>query len=922
MGYVLITGGNLKNKGAQSMVYIAVDEVAKRYPDKRIVVLSDADAARSGEELSRYRFLFRDYVCLYGRKYQLVQRRYGRLDRAGDAAEIRKNVDMVIDISGYTFGSNWGIAANLLAAYRAARAKKYGAPIYFMPQSFGPFEWKGIAGRAADSLLRRWLSYAEVLYAREQEGYGLLKERYGLSRVFSSPDLVLQNRGIDPVRVFVSYHEQELPEIAPDSVGILPNIRNDRYGGAERMDGIYRTLIDRLLEKGRRVYLIRHASEDLDCCRRIKAMYREDARVVLIEEDFDCFAYGRLAEKMDYLVASRYHAVVHAYRAGVPCIVFGWAIKYQELLKQFDQQRYAFDVRETPDGEEIRAVVDRMEERYAQEAETICGRLTEVRRGNVFDCIGYGACDAGERHADGGGSADGWRADGAGNAGERHADGAGNAGERHADGAGSAGKGHADGAGGAAGESARTGKTATVARAVQTRQCISCGICAAVCPADCIRYERREGYFVPVIDEERCLHCGRCAQVCYGLYDAGDRTHGARTEESGGADSTGRTGKSGSADSAGRTEESGGADNTGRTGKSGSADNTGRTEESGGADSTGRTEESGSADSTGRTEESGSADCLTARAKDEALLANATSGGVVTAMVRRLLEDGAYDTAFLADGDCDGEQIGVRAFGKGEELSSSQKSRYVPVSQQNAVRFILSHPEARVVYVGCACAVYGLLRALEQAGQDRERLLVIGLFCDRTMTYSIVDYFRARYKRKRPDGPRLERLYFRDKRSGGWPGDMRLEFADGSVRRVSAKERMIVKDFFQARRCLRCPDKLNRHADLAVGDNYTGKNCDGRGAGSVMLYTERGRRAWERCAGEFAAAPSSEEEICRSQHMERKREAGQIAPDSLPEACLRDIRLGERGEWRAIEKRKRAKRLRLYLDAIRERLSL
>ncbi len=895
MGYVLITGGNLKNKGAQSMVYIAVDEVAKRYPDKRIVVLSDADTARSGEELSRYRFLFRDYVCLYGRKYQLVQRRYGRLDRAGDAAEIRKNVDMVIDISGYTFGSNWGIAANLLAAYRAARAKKYGAPIYFMPQSFGPFEWKGIAGRAADSLLRRWLSYAEVLYAREQEGYGLLKERYGFSRVFSSPDLVLQNRGIDPARVFVSYHEQELPEIAPGAVGILPNIRNDRYGGAERMDGIYRTLIDRLLEKGRQVYLIRHASEDLDCCRRIKAMYREDARVVLIEEDFDCFAYGRLAEKMDYLVASRYHAVVHAYRAGVPCIVFGWAIKYQELLKQFDQQRYAFDVRETPDGEEIRAVVDRMEERYAQEAETICGRLTEVRRGNVFDCIGYGACDAGERHADGGGSADGWRADGAGNAGERHADGAGNAGERHADGAGSAGKGHADGAGGAAGESARTGKTATVARAVQTRQCISCGICAAVCPADCIRYERREGYFVPVIDEERCLYCGRCAQVCYGLYDAGGRTRGARADESGSADSTGRTDKSGSADSAGQKDESGRADNAGRADESSSA---------------------------GRTVKSGSADCLTARAKDEALLANATSGGVVTAMVRRLLEDGAYDTAFLADGDCDGEQIGVRAFGKGEELSSSQKSRYVPVSQQNAVRFILSHPEARVVYVGCACAVYGLLRALEQAGQDRERLLVIGLFCDRTMTYSIVDYFRARYKRKRPDGPRLERLYFRDKRSGGWPGDMRLEFADGSIRRVSAKERMIVKDFFQARRCLRCPDKLNRHADLAVGDNYTGKNCDGRGAGSVMLYTERGRRAWERCAGEFAAAPSSEEEICRSQHMERKREAGQIAPDSLPEACLRDIRLGERGEWRAIEKRKRAKRLRLYLDAIRERLSL
>ena len=53
MGYILITGGNLINKGAQAMTFIAVDEIKRRFPDREVVVISDVDAARSDEELSR-----------------------------------------------------------------------------------------------------------------------------------------------------------------------------------------------------------------------------------------------------------------------------------------------------------------------------------------------------------------------------------------------------------------------------------------------------------------------------------------------------------------------------------------------------------------------------------------------------------------------------------------------------------------------------------------------------------------------------------------------------------------------------------------------------------------------------------------------------------------------------------------------------
>lgn len=816
MGYVLITGGNLINKGAQAMVFVAVDEVKRRYPDKEIVVVSDIDAARSDEELSKYRFLFRDGVCLFGWKYKLLQHRYGKLDRHGDAAYIRKHTDMIIDVSGYTFGSNWGILENLLAGYRAAVAKKRHIRFYFMPQSFGPFDWKGWRKKLADRyLINTWIRNATAIYCREMAGYELLRRRYDFRLVNYAPDLVLTNRGVDrralfrdapaprageeaDETAFKDRAERSVPDIAPHSVGIVPNVRNDRYGKEERMDALYRRVIDRLLEMGRTVYIIRHAVQDLACCRRIKSYYQNDKRVVLLEDETDCFAYSALAARFDYLVASRYHAVVHAYKEGTPCIVPGWAVKYEELLRLFEQQNYEIDVRTAlPDA--MDEPIARMEENYEAESVKIRKILAKLQRGNVFDVIGPSKKNPGEFEPDR------WN----------------------------------------------------VSAIEKTRECVSCRICAAVCPQDCIHFERKYGYYFPIVNEAACVHCGKCMRVCYGNVEMKDVPYAAPRG------------------------------------------------------------------------------ALTAQAKDEELLLRATSGGVVTAMVERLLRDGVYDNAYLVEGFGDKYQLRTREFLPGEDLSPTQKSRYVPVSQRKAVKGILSHPDQRSIYVGCACAVYGLLKALQLSGQDRDRVLIIGLFCDRAQTYAIYDYFRLFHQKKIERDGQLTEIYFRDKREGGWPGNMRFTFADGSQTGLSAKERMVVKDFFRPRRCVRCTDKLNRQADISVGDNYTGKNSDKRGSSSVLFYTERGEAAFQHCEDAFVTAPSSIEEICKSQHVEWELTFG-CTRDGLHKAELPDPLLSEHEEMVAlscysagelelhsyIRKKSREKKKKMYKDALRERLRL
>ena len=42
---------------------------------------------------------------------------------------------------------------------------------------------------------------------------------------------------------------------------------------------------------------------------------------------------------------------------------------------------------------------------------------------------------------------------------------------------------------------------------IETNECIGCGVCAEVCPANCIRMvDDDEGFLVPSIDAAHCLH--------------------------------------------------------------------------------------------------------------------------------------------------------------------------------------------------------------------------------------------------------------------------------------------------------------------------------------------------------------------------------------------------------------------------------
>ena len=238
-------------------------------------------------------------------------------------------------------------------------------------------------------------------------------------------------------------------------------------------------------------------------------------------------------------------------------------------------------------------------------------------------------------------------------------------------------------------------------------------------------------------------------------------------------------------------------------------------------------------------------ECCNAWSKDAELRHVSASGGVISTIIQKLLASDSYDGAFCLDSYDYREQLKTRLFTADEvaarwEASSAPKSRYLPVSHENAVRYMKENRDKRLILIGTSCAIRGLQAAVKKLNLKRDQYLFIGLFCDKVFNYNVLAYFSNIYAQ----GHTVEALHFKNKESGGWPGDMKFFLESGEAFYVPLEERAKAKAYFMPERCLYCVDKLNACADISLGDNYTGKDDSPLGSNSVIIRTETGMAAW------------------------------------------------------------------------------
>lgn len=255
--------------------------------------------------------------------------------------------------------------------------------------------------------------------------------------------------------------------------------------------------------------------------------------------------------------------------------------------------------------------------------------------------------------------------------------------------------------------------------------------------------------------------------------------------------------------------------------------------------------------------------------KNYDILREATSGGAVTTIVEYLLNNNIYDIAFLIDTFQYDHFITTEPFWFNKKIAKSQKSRYISVSHQKMLQYACENYNKKIIVIATSCAIHTIENFIKINQLNREKFLFLGLFCDRTLNYNVFEYFKNISSKKKL----LKNLYFRTKEKSGWPGNVKLEYTDGTFQFLNAEERMVVKDYFQLERCLYCLDKLNRDADISFGDNYTGDYMDKEaGENTVIIRTTLGKNIFQITNDLFHLKKINKQILRESQHLDIRKE--------------------------------------------------
>lgn len=322
-----ITGAGFSNKGAELMMATVCQRLRAALPGVQLCMPMSYAAF---EDRARYglNFTLRALTHWTAPRHlagDLLSNLVGRssLGRAYGIIPERE-VDGLIDISGYAFGDRWAAAKTLRFARLAAAYRKRGKPVVMLPQMFGPFTAPGQVEAFAE-LSRQ----VDLMYAREQESFDAARPVVvDPDRLRMAPDITIPTaaRPADtPDRDYIC--------LVANSKLLQPNPQGQDWSHCylDRLAGV----ADQAIGQGLAVVIVQHEyrKDDEQLARDLHARIGVDRCTVFRHPD-PLVLKGFLGGAR-LVVGSRFHSLVSTLSMGVPAITLGWAHKYDALMRDF-----------------------------------------------------------------------------------------------------------------------------------------------------------------------------------------------------------------------------------------------------------------------------------------------------------------------------------------------------------------------------------------------------------------------------------------------------------------------------------------------------------------------------------------------------------------------------------------------------------
>lgn len=322
-----IKGGGFVNKGAELMLISVVNRLRKLAPDSLPVIEYNLGTKDQRRALGLGDLLWKESSRVPGAAgafnavasaTRWIPRPRGR--HVGKKSRVLpSDVSLVLDISGFAYGDQWGPENALRAARYYMRIRRAGGRVVLMPQQLGPFDDERV--REAFSMLSR---SSDLIFARDRLSYecaaSVVEDQ---SILHQAPDFTVLQKGDHPAN-----HEMS------GRVCIVPNYKMlQETSGATReaypnfLSRCVRFLRQRDIEP---VVLIHQFSgRDHDV---VKSITGPD---VTIFEEPDPLKVKGIIGTSPLMIGSRFHGLVSALSQGVPALGTGWSHKYAMLFDEF-----------------------------------------------------------------------------------------------------------------------------------------------------------------------------------------------------------------------------------------------------------------------------------------------------------------------------------------------------------------------------------------------------------------------------------------------------------------------------------------------------------------------------------------------------------------------------------------------------------
>lgn len=390
MAKFIITGGGWNNKGAESMLYTLISNIRTKMPDSDIsvIIFNDSDQNIDISLLHNIKIIRTELSCLYDllalTPFKLFNYKFKHKfpPHIKDLYSEFTSCKAVFDVSGFALSSKRPDRANLLFLSIINLAKKFNKKIVLFPQSFGPFDYSDNSSLNI-SFIKKVLSNVDWIFCREKDGFNYL-DQLGLKNISISPDLVLQNS-----KPYFSIFNKKSPPpditIKNNSVLIMPSIRVFERSIEKNFFSLYVNMINFLLDKNYYVYLSFYDIGDFSLCQKIKSFFPDNDNVIFLDENFNCIQFSEILPAFHFLITSRFHSVVHAYKLAIPCIVIGWAVKYIELTNTLNQSHLLFNGIDNYSINDFISRIDSLLNNSKNESQIIKNNLIQIQKNNCFD---------------------------------------------------------------------------------------------------------------------------------------------------------------------------------------------------------------------------------------------------------------------------------------------------------------------------------------------------------------------------------------------------------------------------------------------------------------------------------------------------------------------------------------------------------